>query len=422
MVVCIDVSEDAPTQLSVSPPASPLTSSPIPSAASHIRGGPFMVRPPRLSQTSGGPSVALLPGMSVMPPISSKDPPLFLGSSSLQGNAAKHPGSVLLSHPRSSGHLSKTMPKPKCGPSEPVPSCSSVDNGAKKKAPALNDKSTDLVIAPKNVAKQPQKLSPDTNSHLSSSSAKEEPANMGGSDETVPKEVVNEQTANVAQEVSKCNEQTSVKETLKFNELTETINSEGDQEPCHLSDDTSQANSQKPRPKEGDVSQSDSQSAPEVPIPDQGATSVPFVPHLVPCNVINHPSVPHPVSAQPHPVPPHPGLQHPVPPHPVNTAIRYPANTPAAVRPPFMHPMAFTQPPPMPARMPFSVPSYPWLAITSPHLSNMAGPINFNVMPSSDPSGSDLPHTGIYTTFRINYSMNFLKIDLAPLSQYLSCT
>lgn len=65
----------------------------------------------------------------------------------------------------------------------------------------------------------------------------------------------------------------------------------------------------------------------------------------------------------------------------------------------FQYVMNASPMPPMPVlqpRMPFTVPSYPWLAVTSHHLHNMAGPINFSVPPSVDPTGADLPHSGKY--------------------------
>ena len=37
-------------------------------------------------------------------------------------------------------------------------------------------------------------------------------------------------------------------------------------------------------------------------------------------------------------------------------------------------------------------PFYPFLV--NPHGDNVSGPVNYNAVPSQDPSGSDLPHGG----------------------------
>ena len=62
---------------------------------------------------------------------------------------------------------------------------------------------------------------------------------------------------------------------------------------------------------------------------------------------------------------------------------------------------------------PGGVPYYPYLIV--PHADNMAGPINLNVAPSSDPGGCDLPHNGnsclvLWCTFRRDEHCSAIKL------------
>ena len=53
-----------------------------------------------------------------------------------------------------------------------------------------------------------------------------------------------------------------------------------------------------------------------------------------------------------------------------------------------------------------TLPFFPFLVV--PHTESMVCPINYNAVPSVDPSGADLPHNGTYRKLHLVINSNYM--------------